>query len=62
MARPTWDPQPAERQGAARKAYHAGYSDGYHGYKYGSGDTSPGPDYEQGFLAGRAANTESCGG
>lgn len=61
MARPTWNPQPGDRDIDRRKAYHAGYSDGYHGYRFGSGDLEPGPDYEQGFLDGRAAQTESCG-
>jgi hypothetical protein len=32
-----------------RKAYHAGYSDSWHGYHYGSGQENPGDAYAVGW-------------
>lgn len=49
-----WNPRPGDRGDLRRKPYHAGYSDGFHGYRFGSGDEDPGDDYRQGFEDGRS--------
>lgn len=48
-----WKPRPGDRNADRRKPYHAGYSDGFHRYRFGSGDDEPGDDYRQGFDDGR---------
>lgn len=51
-----WKPLPDENLNPEQKAnYFAGYSDGYHGYEFGSGHDDPksSPSYENGWENGR---------
>jgi hypothetical protein len=53
-----WNPRPhPDLTDRSRRAYSAGYSDGFHGYPFGAGDDgSLGAfsDYRPGFTDGRA--------
>ena len=51
----TWNPQPRSDDQMVRRQYYAGYSDGYHGYHFGSGEEDPSADYRRGYAEGRAA-------
>lgn len=55
---PYWNPRPhPDSASVSRRAYFAGYSDGYHGAHFGAGDDgSIGgfSDYRPGFSDGRA--------
>jgi len=51
-----WKPEPPAAGTRERSAYNAGYSDGWYGYKFGSGDlqTDTYPQYGHGFEKGTA--------
>jgi len=53
-----WNPRPAADYAiSSRKAYHAGYSDGFHGASFGAGDEDAHgafSTYRSGFADGRA--------
>jgi hypothetical protein len=55
----SWNPQPPASSTRVRSAYFAGYSDGWYGYKSGSGAESAeshndiGAEYRRGFKDGR---------
>lgn len=52
-----WNPRPrADLANFGRRAYLAGYSDGFHGYRFGAGDEDAFgafSDYRPGFDDGR---------
>jgi hypothetical protein len=50
-----WNCRPPAAYGALdRTGYLAGYSDGFHGYHFGSGYVDPPPGYRVGFEQGCA--------
>lgn len=53
-----WNPRPeADFAASSKRAYMAGYSDGFHGYPFGSGDEGAHgafSSYRPGFNDGRA--------
>lgn len=53
-----WNPRPhPDSTSFSRRAYVAGYSDGFHGYPFGSGDDGSFgafSDYRRGFADGQA--------
>lgn len=52
---PFWKPRPrADYAHVSRRAYFAGYSDGYHQHPFGSGHHGDFSDYRVGFDHGRA--------
>lgn len=52
-ADPFWFPRPHPNStDASRRAYHAGYSDAYHGYRFGSGQHGDFSDYRAGYSDG----------
>jgi hypothetical protein len=52
---PYWDPRPRQDlANASRRAYYAGYSDGYHGSPFDSGPHGDFSDYRTGLSDGRA--------
>ncbi len=60
MADPFWNPRPhPESAGVSLRAYFAGYSDGYHGYAFGSGQHGDFSNYRPGFADGRADAAEA---
>ncbi|MGB3833757.1 MAG: hypothetical protein WA975_18050 [Mesorhizobium sp.] len=60
-----WNPRPRpDLTNFSRRAYLAGYSDGFHGYRFGSGDDGSFgafSDYRVGFDDGRADGAEGAG-
>lgn len=52
---PFWNPRPrADYANVSRRAYFAGYSDGYHQHAFNSGQHGDFSDYRVGFDHGRA--------
>ena len=50
-----WNCRPRPDYGSLqRTGYLAGYSDGFHGYRYGAGYDNPPSTYRTGFDEGRA--------
>lgn len=50
---PCWNPRPhPDLATVSRSAYHAGYSDAYHGYSFGSGQHGDFSDYRVGYNHG----------
>lgn len=57
MQPPNWNPTPSPTYNdEERRAYNAGYSDGYHGYNFGAAYAeSPPTGYRLGFAHGQRA-------
>lgn len=57
-----WNPRPApDYANCSRRAYFAGYSDGYHGYPFGSGQHGDFSTYRDGFNDGRSDAPANAG-